>query len=99
MGTFLFDNKKYKSMNKNHCKKKNKYDNITLELNRLETISVKYIDIKSKSKKGGKKKNEKKQGNNINSTSNNDNSVANISRSSSSNAIRRKWNIKEGGRG
>ena len=42
-------------MNKNHCKKKNKYDNITLELNRLKTISVKYIDIKSKSKKGGKK--------------------------------------------
>ena len=42
-------------MNKNHCKKKNKYDNIVSELYRLKTIFIKYIDIKSKSKKGRKK--------------------------------------------
>ena len=36
MGTFFFDNEKNnKSMNKIHCKKKNKYGNIKIEHNRL----------------------------------------------------------------
>ena len=49
-------------MNKNHCKKKNKYDNIALELYRPKTIFIKYIDIKSKSKKGGKGKMRRNKG-------------------------------------
>ncbi len=51
-----------KSMNKNHCKIKNKYGNIKIEQNRPKNHIKKYTNIKSEIKKGEKRKMKKNKG-------------------------------------